>query len=103
MQEILDWFHLADPAKRWLIAFGFLGQVIFFCRWIIQWVASERRGQSHVPELFWWCSLMGSLMLVVYFALERNIVGVLGQGVGWAVYSRNLYLIKVKRKERAPS
>ena len=103
MQEIVDWFHLADPAKQWLIAFGFLGQVIFFCRWIIQWIASERRGQSHVPELFWWCSLMGSLMLVVYFALERNIVGVLGQGVGWTVYSRNLYLIKVKHRDRSPS
>ena len=51
MSQLLDWFHLDDPVRRWLIAFGFLGQFIFFGRWIIQWVASERRKESHVPEL----------------------------------------------------
>jgi lipid-A-disaccharide synthase-like uncharacterized protein len=101
MQEFVDWFYLDDPVRRWLIAFGFLGQFIFFARWLIQWIATERRGESHIPELFWWTSLIGSLMLVVYFALDRNLVGTVGQGVGWTVYTRNLYLIKVKKKEPA--
>lgn len=103
VSSFMDWFHLDDPVRRWLIAFGFLGQLIFFGRWIIQWVASERRRQSHVPELFWWCSLVGSLMLLVYFLLDRNLVGAVGQAVGWTVYSRNLYLIKVRHRERMPA
>lgn len=101
LQPALEWFHLDDPSKRLLIAFGLLGQVVFFSRWIIQWVASERRRESHVPELFWWCSLIGALMLVVYFVLEGDVVGTLGQAVGWTVYSRNLYLIHRKRRAQA--
>ncbi len=98
VQPLLDWFHLADPWRRWLIAFGFAGQAVFFLRWVIQWIASERRGESHVPELFWWCSICGSLMLFTYFLLDHDPVGVLGQGVGWTIYSRNLYLIRVKHR-----
>ena len=50
MDPLLEWFRLEDPWRKWLIGFGFLGQTVFFLRWIIQWVSSERRGESHVPE-----------------------------------------------------
>ena len=96
--SLLDWFHLTDPWRIWLVAFGFAGQAVFFLRWVIQWIASERRGESHVPELFWWCSILGSLMLFTYFLLDHDPVGMLGQGVGWTIYSRNLYLIRVKHR-----
>ncbi|MHC4416268.1 MAG: lipid-A-disaccharide synthase N-terminal domain-containing protein [Planctomycetota bacterium] len=101
LDPLLEWFRMEDPWRKWLIGFGFLGQTVFFFRWIIQWMASERRGRSHVPELFWWCSLVGALMLFTYFVLDRDPVGMVGQGVGWTVYSRNLYLIRFKR--RTPS
>ena len=100
LQPMLDWFDLDDPWRKGLVLFGFLGQLIFFGRWIVQWIASERRGESHVPELFWWCSLVGAMMLFTYFVIDRDPVGILGQSVGWIVYSRNLYLIKVKRGQR---
>ena len=109
-QPLLDWFNLDDPWRKWLVAFGILGQAVFVARWIIQWAASERRGTSHVPELFWWCSLLGSMMLLAYFVIDHDPVGMLGQSLGWAVYSRNLYLIRIKHRhpgveppEQAPS
>ena len=98
LQPLLDWFNLDDPWRKWLVAFGILGQAVFVARWIIQWVASERRGKSHVPELFWWCSLLGSMMLLAYFIVDRDPVGMLGQSLGWTVYSRNLYLIRIKHR-----
>ena len=52
-RPLLDWFNLDDPWRKWLVAFGLLGQAVFVARWIIQWAASERVGRSHVPELFW--------------------------------------------------
>ena len=97
-QPLLDWFDLDDPWRKWLVAFGLLGQMVFVARWIIQWAASERRGKSHVPELFWWCSLLGSMMVMAYFILDHDLVGMLGQSVGWTVYSRNLYLIRIKHR-----
>lgn len=98
LAPLVEWFRLEDPFRKWLVAFGFLGQVVFFMRWIIQWVASERRGKSHVPELFWWCSLIGAAMLLTYFVLDHDPVGILGQAVGWTVYCRNLYLIRVRHR-----
>ena len=99
LQPILDWFGIEDAFRRWLVALGFLGQVVFFSRWIIQWMASERRGESHMPEFFWWCSLVGAGLLLTYFILDRDPVGILGQSVGWMVYSRNIYLIHFKHRK----
>ena len=52
-----------DPATftPWT-AVGFAGQALFFSRFAVQWIASERRKQSHVPVAFWWLSLLGSLI-----------------------------------------
>ncbi len=95
--SVADWLGLEDPWHFWLMAFGLLGQAVFFARWIIQWIATERRGESHVPELFWWCSLIGAAMLFLYFSVRGDLVGMLGQVVGWMVYGRNLYLIRRRR------
>jgi lipid-A-disaccharide synthase-like uncharacterized protein len=100
VRSILDWFDITEAWQIWLVIFGLLGQVVFFSRWIIQWLVSEARGESHVPELFWWCSVIGALMLFLYFLIDRDPVGMLGQCVGWAVYSRNLYFIHRSRRRR---
>jgi lipid-A-disaccharide synthase-like uncharacterized protein len=75
------------------IALGFLGQALFTFRMVLQWLASEKHKRSVVPVGFWWGSLIGGLMLFVYFVWRKDIVGIVGQSTGVFVYARNLILI----------
>jgi lipid-A-disaccharide synthase-like uncharacterized protein len=94
-------FNISSPLGMLWVAIGLLGQVLFTGRMVVQWVASERAHQSVVPAAFWWMSLIGATMLLSYFIWRKDLVGVLGQGTGWLIYVRNLYLIY--RWKRAPS
>jgi lipid-A-disaccharide synthase-like uncharacterized protein len=76
----------------WVI-FGLAGQFMFFMRFFVQWIASERRKQSVVPVAFWYFSIAGGVMLLVYAIYIKSAVFILGQGAGLAVYVRNLVLI----------
>lgn len=80
-----------------LVLFGFAGQFVFMLRFVVQWLASERRGKSYVPVVFWWISLCGGLMLCTYGLLDQDPVIMLGQGLGIAIYVRNLVLIYGRR------
>ena len=60
---------------------------------LVQWLASERNRRSVVPVGFWWMSLGGATLLLVYFVWRKDVVGVLGQATGWLIYVRNLSLI----------
>lgn len=75
------------------VAIGMAGQLLFTGRMLVQWLVSERERRSVVPAAFWWMSLGGGIMLLVYFIWRKDIVGVLGQGLGTVVYLRNLMLI----------
>jgi lipid-A-disaccharide synthase-like uncharacterized protein len=76
----------------WL-AIGFLGQGVFFMRWVVQWVASERSARSRVPTAFWYMSLIGGLITLAYAIYRKDPVFIAGQSVGAFVYLRNLMLI----------
>jgi len=95
------WFRLlniSSPIGFAWVAMGLLGQVLFTGRMLLQWLVSERSKRSVVPVGFWWLSLVGASMLLVYFVWRRDIVGVLGQCAGWVVYGRNLWLIHRERR-----
>lgn len=96
-QRSRDWlytiFNITSPAGMVWVTIGLLGQVLFTGRMIVQWIASEKKKQSIVPPAFWWMSLIGATMLLVYFLWRRDAVGVLGQSFGWFIYVRNLWLI----------
>ncbi|MFW5681627.1 MAG: lipid-A-disaccharide synthase N-terminal domain-containing protein [Phycisphaeraceae bacterium] len=96
-QENRGWLYRIFDITSWTgilwVAFGLGGQVLFTGRMIIQWIASEKRKQSVVPVAFWWMSLTGATMLMMYFIWRVDIVGVLGQSTGWFIYARNLALI----------
>jgi len=77
---------------------GFAAQALFFSRFLFQWLASERRGHSYVPVYFWWISLGGGGLMLVYAIGIRALPIVLGQGVGLFVYMRNLIMIYRKRR-----
>ena len=86
----------------WL-AIGFLGQGVFFMRWVIQWVASERSAQSRVPIAFWYMSLVGGLITLAYAIYRKDPVFIAGQSIGALVYLRNLMLIYKPSRAGAPS
>ena len=95
MQAIMDWANVQTGWQLFLIAFGLVAQAMFFGRWLVQWIATEKRRESHIPDAFWWMSLAGASMLFLYFTLRGEPVGMIGQSVGWAVYTRNLYLLSL--------
>jgi lipid-A-disaccharide synthase-like uncharacterized protein len=79
---------------------GLLGQALFSARFLVQWIASERRRQSVVPRQFWYFSIGGGLTLLAYALYRHDPVFILGQGAGLFVYARNLYFI---RRGQAPA
>ena len=75
------------------IVIGFLGQGLFFGRWVIQWIVSERKAESQMPLAFWYLSLVGGLITLAYAIYRRDPVFIAGQSIGALVYVRNLMLI----------
>ena len=80
------------------IAIGFLGQGMFFMRFFVQWIASEKEGKSVIPQSFWYFSILGSLILLAYAIWRQDPVIMLGQTTGFIIYFRNLYLINRLKK-----
>lgn len=84
----------------WLII-GLVGQTLFFMRFLVQWIASERKGESVVPILFWYFSLAGGIILLCYAIHIRDPIFILGQSMGAFIYTRNLLLIFRKENNAA--
>ena len=95
---VREWLDVHHIWELWWLLLGLIAQLLFGLRWVVQWLVSERRRESHVPEFFWWASLVGATLLLVYFIGRREPIGTLGQLTGWIVYIRNLHLIKTKQR-----
>jgi lipid-A-disaccharide synthase-like uncharacterized protein len=88
-------------AEHFWLSVGFLGQAFFSSRFIVQWIASERKKESVVPVSFWFFSIGGGTTLLIYAIYRQDPVFILGQGAGLFVYLRNLYLIRRKQRRLA--
>ena len=88
-----------DP---WLVL-GFGAQALFTARFLVQWIASERKRQSTIPKAFWHLSLAGGVSLLVYAIHKRDPVFILGQALGLVVYARNLMLWKADKTDAGPA
>ena len=75
------------------VVFGLAGQMLFGSRFVVQWIASERRKESHIPVHFWYLSLCGGIVTAIYAIHRRDPVFIVGQSAGLVVYIRNLMLI----------
>ncbi len=80
------------------VGIGFIGQSLFFSRWLIQWVVSERKAESQIPVSFWYMSLIGSIIVLAYAIHKMDPVFMVGQGVGTLVYIRNIMLLYQAKK-----
>ncbi len=85
------------PPIGWQVV-GFLGQGVFTARFLVQWIASEKKGASVVPMAFWWLSIVGGLSLLAYAIYRNDPVFIVGQGMGMVVYVRNLMLASRARR-----
>jgi len=83
----------------WLIL-GFSAQAMFGLRFLVQWIASEKEKQSVMPVYFWYLSLAGGMLLLIYAIHKADPVFILGQSTGAIIYIRNLMLIHRQKKTR---
>ena len=104
MTDLLNYLHDVFIIKfdGWVIL-GFIAQGFFTMRFVVQWIASERVGKSVIPIAFWWCSIGGGILLLVYALYRRDPVFIAGQGFGVFVYLRNLYFVLRERKGAVPA
>ena len=84
------------------VAFGLAGQILFGSRFIVQWVESERKKVSYIPIIFWYLSLSGGIITLIYAIHIRDTVFTIAQGAGLIVYLRNLMLIYSRRSHAQP-
>jgi lipid-A-disaccharide synthase-like uncharacterized protein len=82
----LDWSYL--------VILGLIGNATFSMRFLVQWIASERRGESVIPVSFWYWSIFGSIIMCLYFIFKRDPVGILAYLPNSLIYIRNLMLIQ---------
>lgn len=88
-----------DKADLWLLI-GVGGQLLFTARFLVQWIASERAGRSVVPIAFWFFSIGGGMITLIYGIYRREPVIILGQSLSIFIYIRNLMLIFKSRKAK---
>lgn len=73
-----------------IYALGFLAQICFSSRLLIQWIISEKEKQVVSPTLFWLLSLLGSYLLFFYGWLRNDFAIILGQLISYYIYIWNL-------------
>ena len=95
--DILGLNNLTYYEIMWVF-FGTLGQLIFFSRWIVQWLYSEKYKSSIIPVAFWWCSLCGGIITLIYANHIGSFPFMLAQAIGIIVYLGNLLLIYKGKK-----
>jgi len=94
--------NLSENPEIIMIVVGFGGQGLFASRFILQWLSSESAGKSIIPIGFWYCSLLGGSVTLIYAIWREDPVFISGQGLGLFIYLRNLILIyREKRLEQS--
>jgi lipid-A-disaccharide synthase-like uncharacterized protein len=76
---------------------------LFFMRFVIQWIASEKRKESVIPVAFWYFSLGGSVVLLAYAFRQMDPVFIAAYLLNPIIYFRNLYFIHKKRGRTDPA
>ncbi|WP_121063550.1 lipid-A-disaccharide synthase N-terminal domain-containing protein [Chachezhania antarctica] len=102
---MIDWllsvFKVTTTGELIWVAVGLFGQLMFTMRFLLQWIASERQKKSVIPEVFWWFSISGGLILFAYACYRADPVFILGQSFGVVIYARNLWLLYAEKRQNA--
>ena len=91
---------LPQSPETVMIVVGFGGQFLFAMRFVIQWITSEGARRSVIPVVFWYFSIGGGTVLLLYAVWRQDPVIICGQALGLFIYARNLFFIFLERRER---
>lgn len=94
---MIDFFINLSKVEIIFLIIGFVGQGLFASRFIVQWIYSEKKGESSIPIIFWYLSIFGGIGLLIYAIFRKDPVIITGQSVGILIYLRNLILIYKKK------
>jgi len=97
---MFEYFNNLSQIEIIFLIIGFVGQGLFASRFIVQWIYSEKKGESQIPIVFWYLSIFGGIGLLIYAIFRKDPVIILGQSFGLFIYLRNLYLIYKKQNEK---
>ena len=95
---LVHWWTSTPLSEKAWLGVGFVAQLMFSMRFIVQWIASERARRSIVPETFWYFSLFGGALLLAYAVYRLDPVFMLGQAMGLVIYARNIYFTRTHHK-----
>lgn len=94
----VQWFRIPTAPQERIASYwhavGFLGLVMFNGRFWVQWVGAERRKKSFLGVEFWWMSVIGSILCLLYFAAIGDFVNTIGPFFGLIPSIRNLILTR---------
>ncbi len=97
MEAVLS--KMRDP---WFV-FGMVGQFTFAARFVVQWLASEREKRVVIPVAFWWLSITGGAVTLVYAVRIEDPVFIIAQTGGLVMYARNLFIHRKAARAAAPA
>lgn len=92
--------HLHFEKNTIWLAIGFVGQGLFFMRFFVQWIASEKAKKSVIPDLFWYFSIGGGAVLLAYALYRQDPVFIIGQAMGLLIYMRNIYFVRQSQRAK---
>ena len=90
---MIDYINSLSNIEIIFLCIGFIGQGLFASRFVFQWIASEKKGESFIPVIFWYLSIFGGIGLLTYAIFRKDPVIIVGQSFGIFIYLRNLILI----------
>lgn len=105
----LDWIRTPTKPEEtrvyhslvWHII-GTCGGILFAGRFWVQWWQAEKGGGDHLAAPFWWMSLFGSVILIVYFSRTGDTINLLNYSFGMIPYARNLMLLRGNSSPKLP-
>ena len=98
MDTLASWLGAQSRTELVWIMVGLGGQILFMMRFMVQWIATEKARKSVIPVAFWWFSIGGAAILLTYAIWRADPVFILGQSLGFFIYTRNLWFIYTERR-----
>lgn len=92
------WENITGGANFWTY-FGLAANLIFASRFFIQWYVSEKLKRSVIPVQFWYLSIVGSVMMLIYAIYIGKVPLILGFLFPTIIYTRNLMLIRKGKRQ----